>query len=527
VHAQRILSERSKLTPAQHELALGGLKDADPNVQRAAADALGQHADVGKNLRGLLDLRHAVPAEDTHLLHVVRMALRNQLLQGDSWKNLPAEISERDARAIADVSLGVPSASAAAYLMRHLRRYAESGEMLLNCVHHIARHGDEPATKELLAYVRGKEPDNLGQQVAFFREIQRGTQERGARLPKSVRAWATDLTGSLLSSKHVADLESGIKLIGELRLMDQQNRLVKLAGRHDAPEGQRRAALEALASLDARANAAVLGSVLGDAQTPIALREQCANLLAQANQSQTQAELLKVLPSAPARLQTIISVGLAASPAGAEKLLEAVKAGKASARLLQDPSVRPRLEATKLPHLKERLDALTADLPPVGKEVQELLQRRRASFQNAKKDAALGTQVFTKHCANCHQVGGQGARIGPQLDGVGVRGLDRLLEDVLDPNRNVDQAFRQTTLTLKSGRIVTGLLLKQEGAVYVLADAQGKEVRVQKDSVQERSTSQVSPMPGNFAEQIPEGDFNLLLAYLLTLQSKPDTPGSK
>jgi putative heme-binding domain-containing protein len=289
-------------------------------------------------------------------------------------------------------------------------------------------------------------------------------------------------------------------------------------------EGQRKAALEALVKIDARKNAAVLGGVLGDAKSPIGLREQAANLLAQANQSKTRAELLAVLPAAPARLQTVIAAGLAGNAAGAEKLLDAVKTGKASARLLQNPLVARRLEASKLSRVRERIAELTAGLPPAGQEVQDLLNRRRAAFLKAKTDAALGAQVFTKSCAICHQVGGQGAKIGPQLDGVGVRGLDRLLEDVLDPNRNVDQAFRLTTLTLKNGQIVSGLLLKEEGAVLVLSDAQGKEVRVQKDAVDERSTSQVSPMPGNFVDQVSEADFNNLLAYLLTLQSKPEKP---
>jgi putative heme-binding domain-containing protein len=226
-------------------------------------------------------------------------------------------------------------------------------------------------------------------------------------------------------------------------------------------------------------------------------------------------------------LQTTIAAGLAGKAAGAEKLLEAVKTGKASARLLQNRFVALLLEGSKLPRVQERIAELTAGLPPAGQDVQDLLNRRRAGFLKAKKDAALGAQVFTKNCATCHQVAGQGAKIGPQLDGVGVRGLDRLLEDVLDPNRNVDQAFRLTTLTLKKGQVVSGLLLKEEGAVLVLADAQGKEVRVSKDAVDERSTSQVSPMPGNFVEQVPEVDFNNLLAYLLTLQSKPEKSDGK
>ena len=124
--------------------------------------------------------------------------------------------------------------------------------------------------------------------------------------------------------------------------------------------------------------------------------------------------------------------------------------------------------------------------------------------------------VFEKSCANCHQIGGKGTKIGPQLDGIGLRGLDRLLEDTLDPNRNVDQAFRTTTLTLKKGQVISGLLLKEEGAVLVLADNQGKEVRVPKNSVEERSLSQLSPMPANFADQVDEADFYHLLAYLLS-----------
>jgi putative heme-binding domain-containing protein len=111
--------------------------------------------------------------------------------------------------------------------------------------------------------------------------------------------------------------------------------------------------------------------------------------------------------------------------------------------------------------------------------------------------------------------------VGPQLDGVGVRGLDRILEDVLDPSRNVDQTFRTTNLALKDGRVVSGLLLRDDGAVLVMADAQGKEVRVPKDSVEERAISPLSPMPANFSEQIPDADFQRLVAYLLS-QRPPD-----
>ena len=223
-------------------------------------------------------------------------------------------------------------------------------------------------------------------------------------------------------------------------------------------------------------------------------------------------------------MQNKIAADLAGSPTGAAKLLDAVAAGKASARLLQEKAVEVKLVNSKLPDVQTRVAKLTKGLPAADQKIQELMKRRRAGFLAAKADATLGAMVFEKSCANCHQLGGKGAKIGPQLDGVGIRGLDRLLEDVLDPNRNVDQAFRLTTLSLKNGQVVFGLVLKEEGEVVVLADQKGKEVRVEKSKIDERTLSQQSPMPANLADEIKEADFYHLMAYLLTkrdAQTKP------
>ena len=88
----------------------------------------------------------------------------------------------------------------------------------------------------------------------------------------------------------------------------------------------------------------------------------------------------------------------------------------------------------------------------------------------------------------------------------------------MDPNRDVDQAFRTTQIVTTDGKILTGLVLREEGKLVVLADAQGKEVRVPSDEVEDRKVISVSPMPANIADQIPEAEFPSLLAYLLQLK---------
>ena len=78
VHLMKVLAEYEKFTDLHRDLAVEALKDTDAFVQRAAAEALGQHP-APKNVWPLLELRHRVPGDDSHLLHMVRMSLRDQL----------------------------------------------------------------------------------------------------------------------------------------------------------------------------------------------------------------------------------------------------------------------------------------------------------------------------------------------------------------------------------------------------------------------------------------------------------------
>ncbi|HEY5312397.1 MAG TPA: c-type cytochrome, partial [Pirellulales bacterium] len=246
-----------------------------------------------------------------------------------------------------------------------------------------------------------------------------------------------------------------------------------------------------------------------------------AATLAATNQPQAQEELVKQLTVAPAKLQNAIAVGLAGSTQGAEKLLAAVSAGKASARLLQQQQVQQKLNQARVPNLQARLAKLTHGLPRADEKLQEMIHKRREGFVKAKADPALGLKVFEKSCAACHQIANKGGKVAPQLDGVGIRGVERLLEDVLDPSRNVDQAFRATTLVLTNGQIVFGLLTREEGQVLILVDNQGKEQRIPKDVVESRLVSPMSPMPANFAEQLSAPELYNLIAYLLTQQAAP------
>jgi len=99
--------------------------------------------------------------------------------------------------------------------------------------------------------------------------------------------------------------------------------------------------------------------------------------------------------------------------------------------------------------------------------------------------------------------------------------LERLLEDVLDPNRNVDRAFRMTIVTKNDGTVTSGLVRKDEGDDLLMINQQGHEFTVKKSDIDERAEATTSLMP-SVAESLPENDLVDLLAYLL--MQKPKSP---
>ncbi len=524
VHSLKVLVDRPSLTGPLEKLALDRIFDTDAFVRRAAAEVLGAHPDLS-HIRPLLVLRQNTPADDTHLIHVARMALRDQLQTADIWSKLGGlNLSERDLRDIADVATGVHSPEAAAFLLAHLGKYEEPQARLLRFAHHIARYG---VPESMPALVGLAESANRGpaQQLELLKMIQQGAQERGRALDERARRLAAGLAARLLASAQPGEVTLGIDSVRDFSFRDMQADLKKVVARQDLSDQPRTHAMGALTVIDPTANLPTIALVLNDAAAPIAMRQWAAYLLGGHDRPQAQAALLASLPVAPERLQSAIAAALVRRRAGADALLQAIAAGKASGRLLQERSVTINLESSGLPHVTDRIAALMKGLPPADQKLNDLFARRHSGFAAARAEPAQGVAVFEKHCAICHQLGGKGAKVGPQLDGIGTRGLDRLMEDILDPNRNVDQTFRATNLALNNGQILSGLLLREEGEVLVMADAQGKEIRVSKSSVEERTTSPLSPMPANLTDQIPEKDFYSLLAYLLTRrEDRPVAP---
>ncbi|MFZ6001595.1 MAG: hypothetical protein ACOYW3_13885 [Bacteroidota bacterium] len=171
------------------------------------------------------------------------------------------------------------------------------------------------------------------------------------------------------------------------------------------------------------------------------------------------------------------------------------------------------------PQQRKEYEQITENIEPVSKERQALIDQRLAAFKNFKQTSAAqldsGSTVFYANCNVCHRKYTLSG-IGPQLHGIGKRGAEALAEKILDPNRNISEAFRNYTITLKDGKVQTGIYRRDEGAVVVFGDLSGKEFSIAKKNIASQVPSKYTIMPDHFGTTLSQQEFNLLVNYLLT-----------
>lgn len=488
------------------------LLQGTPWQRRMAAELLGKQ---GHDIRAVDYLASALgtPAPDPALRYALRLSLKNQLSRPHFFKE--AEWLGREnstaSEILADVALGVGSPESAQYLIGHLERTELRPDRASEYLKHIVLHAEVEKLARLDGLVPMLKAASPAKMISSAVSLNEAARQRQITLPAEASVF---VQGRLLEGLQNAD-ENLAKLamasLRDVRLEAKLEPLTVVIRDEKRSAALRQAALESVANLPA--GRALLGEVLTAQQHP-ALSKRAAELLAQHGDRET---LLKTLPNASWELALAIAGGLAKNDVGAEALLTAVEGGKAPARLLVNKAVVAGFFA-RPKELQERAKALVKDLPPEDLRLDQVITERTENFRKASTDTLSrdkGAQLFQQHCAVCHRVRNQGGNVGPNLDGMAARGPARLLEDILDPSRNVDPAFQQVLVETRDGQSFAGTNPRNQGDTLLLTDATGKEISIPATAVKSRTTSRLSLMPPVFENQLSPEDLNHLLAYLL------------
>ena len=169
--------------------------------------------------------------------------------------------------------------------------------------------------------------------------------------------------------------------------------------------------------------------------------------------------------------------------------------------------------------LAARAQRLSAGGEVISADRQEVLQKL-LPVAKLKGDAARGHEVFKAACANCHVINGEGAKIGPELTGIGARDRVDILTEILDPNRSVEANYRLWTVTTKDGETFSGRLEAETQTSVEILDLTSRKHAVQRKDIASLEASSLSIMPSGF-ESLPEKDLAALLEFLAASDHGP------
>ena len=230
--------------------------------------------------------------------------------------------------------------------------------------------------------------------------------------------------------------------------------------------------------------------------------------------------VLSEVQNAPPALQSAIATSLASSSEGKEIVFSKVRKGQIFSRVLIEPKVSERMLLNISSKQKIQYDELTANVEPVNNERNKAISMMAGLYNTSSKNNSLpsldeGHKIYVQNCSPCHKIGAEGGNIGPNLDGVSKWGPNALATKIIDPNRNISEAFRNYTVKLKDGNVLAGLYRREEGAIVIFADATGREFSIAKNDIAERIPSKVTLMPDNFRNSLSQTDFNAIINYLI------------
>lgn len=501
--------DHGRIWRVQHKRALQPTRVARENVisdrfpasatSLAKASALARSPDAREALAAWMHLSERSPDDAT-----IDLALERWPKLGDPWtRSLVVRCLAKDALLLMNAIGG--------------RRDLQGSEELVSEVTRAAlRHEGPGLVHGLLATVAERESVPF-LRLAILREIERDAGLKPLHADKATTQRSFEL---ILSDPDERVAVSGLVLASRWKLDDAlrapidelAKRLEARLSSVDSSAEVRVTALRALLALpDRRANAIrSAASLMGASSTPEEQLEVLGALASidDAACGTTIASSFATL-SIQARERAFDLLVARASWAGV--LLDCVEAKQIAASELGPQKVH-RLRNHPDAGVSQRATKLFETLAGASNAKVEELVAKLLPEVDRPGDRARGTHVFAQNCATCHTAFGAGAKVGPDLSGMGAHGARDLLPIILDPSRTVEAAYAEWVVTTHDERTFAGVLVRDSKDSVALHSSSG-EVEIAREDIAAMRNTGRSPMPAGF-EGLGAEALRDVIAYL-------------
>ncbi len=391
----------------------------------------------------------------------------------------------------------------------------------------LAESGLDPAVRARFAKVLAKvgSPEDL-------RELLAQTQADASVLEALVEAWPArqqrpappfaPRLGELLADESPEVRAAALKLAGLWQVKPLTDAVQAIATDADQPNGVRIPALHALSRLEGKGAIAVIAPIAGDAEAPLILRRGAVEALAQVDLGRAAAITASLLANeTPSEITTGFLVPFLNRRGGPDVLADAMAKTELpvdrAQSLVTALSEMGRSEAKLSAVLNEALGVQSGAIPYSPDFVAKLSAEVRESGNPEAGKAIFQRAQLT--CTACHQVGGVGGILGPNLDTVGAGlPLDLVIESVLWPDRQLKEGYFAVSVTTKDGQVLTGYEEKEaEGILWLRDTATGETKPVTPQTIAERKNIGTL-MPAGLTNSLEREELRDLVAYLASLK---------
>jgi putative membrane-bound dehydrogenase-like protein len=303
-------------------------------------------------------------------------------------------------------------------------------------------------------------------------------------------------------------------VFGDGRAVDELRRIAEAGSDLD----ERRSAIRALVVARADNMVPMLRNLLGNRD----LAEAAINGLAAYDHPETARLLVSRysgLRNEPRReaVNTLVS-----RPSYASVMLDAVASGAFPRSEISAFQLR-QMQSYGSPDISRKIAELWPELAQQDRDKAEFiasLRRELTAEVLEKADRSAGRLIFSKSCANCHKLFGDGQSIAPDLTGAQRTNLNYLLENIVDPSATVSKNYKMSVVQLIDGRVLNGVISEQTEKTITLQTAT-RPVVIARDEIEESVESEFSMMPNNQLQVMKGEQIRNLISYLMSPSQVP------
>lgn len=153
-----------------------------------------------------------------------------------------------------------------------------------------------------------------------------------------------------------------------------------------------------------------------------------------------------------------------------------------------------------------------------NQQMQASIARISGLLKSVSTDVYHGKELYQKNCAKCHVLFGEGKRVGPELTQYKRDDSLRMLMHIVNPSAEIREGYETYLVITEDGLVVSGFLFDQDKQIVVIRGADGQNVTIKRENIDEMIKQPKSIMPEGLLDKLSDQDLRDLFGFLRSSQ---------